>query len=121
VTAFQAEVGEPQHLVRDFGKDGMAVFEEGVEGTGEPIVVEFLGRNVAEIFNAVFASPFGDVYQSGRMMKSGKQQDVDDGAVGELGLRIGRDMAIDDAGQVELLEQGHENGKRTEVNDGLLA
>ena len=118
---FQGEVGEPQYFAGDFGEDGVALLEESIEGTRESIVVEFVGGNVAEIFDAVLGGPLGNVHQGGGMMEPGQQQDAEDGAMGKLGLRIGGEMSIDDVDQVEFFDQGDENAKRADIDDGLFA
>jgi len=56
VTLLEGEFAEAQHFVGDVGEDGVAVFEEGVEGAAEAVVVEFVGGNVPEVFDAVFAA-----------------------------------------------------------------
>src|SRR5258708_16282322 len=94
MAAFEGEVGEAQDLASDFGEDVLALLEESVEGACESIVVEFVGRNVAEVFDAVFGRPLGDVDQGGGMMESSRQQDTENAAVRVLGLGIGGDVPI---------------------------
>ncbi len=121
MATFEVELGEPQHRAGDLGEDGVAMLEESVEGAGESIIVEFVGGNVAEIFDAMLGGPVGDVDQSGGMIEPSRQEDLEDGAVRELGLGIGGDVSIDDVGDVEFVEQWDQNTERGKINDGLFA
>ena len=65
--------------------------------------------------------PVGDVDEGGGVVEPSRQEDTKDGAVGILGLGIGGEMAIDDVGNIEFLEQGHEDAQRGKIDDGLFA
>ena len=68
VAAFQGAVGEPQHRAGNLGQDGMPLFKEGVQGACQSVVVDFVGRNVAEVLDAMFGSPLGDVAEGGGLV-----------------------------------------------------
>ena len=46
VQAFQGKFGPTQNVVGDASEDGMALFEKGVEGAAEPVVVELDRKSV---------------------------------------------------------------------------
>ena len=102
----ERQLGQLQRLGRGAGEDGMAVFEKGVERTAQAIVVEFVGGEVPEDVGAGPLRPGRKIDQGGRLAQPGGQQQAEDLAVGELPLGVGRQMAVDDAGDVELIEQG---------------
>lgn len=77
VAAFQGKVGESQHRAGDLGKNGVALFEEGVQSARESIVVELVGRNVAEVLDAVLDRPGRDVDQGGGLVKLERSQRVE--------------------------------------------
>jgi len=48
VEGLPRQVGEPKRLFGDAGQDGVALAEEGVEGTAEAIIIELVGGDVPE-------------------------------------------------------------------------
>ena len=121
VAVFEREMSESQHRASDLGKDGVAMLEESIETAGEAVIVEFFGRDVAKVFDAVLRRPAGDVDQGGGMIEPSRQKDVENGAVRVFRLGIGRDVAINDVGDAELVEQRHQNAQGGKIDDGLLA
>ena len=61
MATLKVELGEPQHRAGDLGEHGVALLEKSVERTSEPIIVELVGGNVAEVFSAMLGGPAGDV------------------------------------------------------------
>ena len=52
---------------RHTGEDGMALREEGIEGTAEPIIIELVGGDAPEIFGAALLGPASDIDQRQRL------------------------------------------------------
>ena len=84
----------------------MAVLEKGVEGTAQAIVVEFVGGEVPEDVGAGPFRPGGKIDQGRRLAQPRGQEQAEDLALGELQLGVGWQVAVDDAGDIELIEQG---------------
>jgi len=96
--------------------------EEGVEGTAEAVVVETLGGDVPEEVGGGGLGPGGDVDQGGRLAEACREEEAEDAAVGELQLRVGWQVAVDDVGDAEALEERGDEGQGSEgaglVGDG---
>src|SRR5262245_12189359 len=111
----EVELAELQDIAGDVGEDVVAFLEEGVQATGEAVVVELFGRNVAQVLDAVLLGPLGDVDQGGGTVQAGGQKHGEDGAVRDL--RVAGQMPIDDGGDVEFVDQGLEQSEGAEVDD----
>src|SRR5258708_1055201 len=99
----------------------MAMVEKGGEGSGEAIIVELVGGEVPEDVGAGLVSPGWEIDQGGRVAQACGQQQTENLAVGEFELGIGRQMAVDDAGDVELIEQGLDQRQRAQIDHFLGA
>ena len=99
----------------------MPLLEESVEAAADAVIVEFVGGDIAEVFEAMLRRPGSDIDEGGGMVEPSGQKDVEDGAVGELGLGIGGEAAIDDVGDVKFIEQGHQDTQGSKVDNGLFA
>jgi len=97
----------------------MTLLEEGVEGPAQAIILELVGRDVGEDIGPGLLRPAGDVDQRRRLTQPCRQQQAQHLAVGVLQLRIGRQMAIDNRFDVELVERRLDQGQRPGV-DNLL-
>jgi hypothetical protein len=100
----ERQVPQLQGLGSGTGEDGMAVLEQGVEGTAQAIVVEFVGGEIPEDVGAGPLRLGCEIDQGSGLVQPRGQQQAEDLAVGELQLRVRRQMAVDDAGDVELIE-----------------
>jgi hypothetical protein len=76
---------------------------------------------VPEDISARLVSPGWDIHQGGRLAQSRCHQQAEHLAVGELELRIWGQMAVDDAGDVELIEQRLDQRQGTQIDDFLSA
>ena len=63
----------------------------------------------------MFAGPVGDVHQGGRAVQACGQKNGKDGAVGVLG--VGGKVAVDDGGDVELVDQRPQEGQSAQIDD----
>jgi hypothetical protein len=77
----------------------------------QAIIVELVGGEVPKDVGACPVSPGREIDQGGRLAQACGQQKAEDLTVGKLELGIGRRMAVDDAGDVELIEQRWINAK----------
>src|SRR5262249_36503297 len=122
VEALRGEFGEAQSLGGDGGEDGVALAEEGIEGTAEAVVVEAVAGGVPEEGGGGGGGPGGGGGGGGRVAEACGEQQAEDAAVGELPLGIWRQVGIDDVGNVEALEERGDEGQRAEgagrVGDG---
>ena len=75
------------------------------EGATETVIVEFVGRDVPKDISTGFFGPGGDVDEGRGTGQPSGQQQTEDLAMGELKLRVGRQMAIDAARDVEAFQQ----------------
>ncbi len=115
VQSVQGHLGLAQDVVGDGREDGMALVEEGVEGASESVVVELVGGNLKEEFGPSFLGPVCDVDECGGFGEASGHEEPEYLSVGEFLLGIGRQMAIDHAHKVELLEQRMQQRKRSEI------
>src|SRR5947209_1611002 len=105
VEALAWRLGGAQRLLGDAGEDGVALAKEGVERAAEAVVVELGGRDVPEDVRTGFLRPGGDVDQGGRAGQPRGQEEAEDLAMREFELRVGGQMAVDDAGDVPAFQQ----------------
>jgi hypothetical protein len=106
VEPIQGQVGELQSFGGGAGEDGMTLFEKGVEGTTQAIVVEFIGGEVPEDVGSGLVGPGRDIDQGGGLAQPRRHQQTENLAVGEIELGIWGQMAVDDAGNIELASRG---------------
>ena len=100
---------------REMSQDGMTFLEESIEGTSEPIVVEFFWRDVPQDVRARVLGPLAHVAEGdGRVQPRGHQQ-AQDGAVVVLGLRISRTMLVNDLDHVHTLDERKDDGQRAKA------
>ena len=85
----------------------------------QAIVVEFIGGEVPEDVGAGLLGPGRDIDQSGGLTQSRRHQQAEDLAVGEFELGIWGQMAVDDVGDVKLVEQRLDQRQRTQIDDFL--
>src|SRR5581483_11464870 len=67
------QVSQVDGLRRDGGQDGMALAEEGVEGSSQAVVVETVGGDVPEEVGSGIGGPGGDVDESGGSAETGSE------------------------------------------------
>ena len=67
VQAIHGQTKGVNDVRRDTGEDGMALREESIEGTAEPIIIQFVGGDAPEIFGAAFFGPASDMDQGQRL------------------------------------------------------
>jgi len=116
VEPLQREFSPFQGPHGDGGHDGMALLEEGIQGTAEAVVVELLGGDSPEDIGALLVSPVGDTDQGLGMTQACGHQEREYLAMRELQLRIGWEMQVDEVSKVELLEQGGDQRQGPEVD-----
>ena len=114
VEPVEGEFGEVDGLGSDGGLDGVALAEEGVECPPQAVIVEAVGGDVPEEVGPGTIGPRGDVDEGGGLAESGGEQETEDAAVGEGQLRIRWQVAVDDGGDVEALQQRSDEGQRAE-------
>ena len=73
VESVRGHLGPAENVGGEAGEDGMSLFEEGVEGAAEAVVVEFAGGDVPEVFGPGPFGPGGHVAQRGGRGESGGQ------------------------------------------------
>ena len=100
-------------------EDGVALGEEGVQGSAQAVIVEAVGGDVPEEVGPGAFGPGGDVDEGGGLAESGGEQEAQDAAVGEGQLRIRGQVAVDDGGDVEALQQRCDEGQGAE-GQGLV-
>ena len=98
----------------------MTFVEEGIEGSSESIIVEFVGGDIPEQIGGVLVSPIGDVNQGIGLGQPSPDEQFRNIAVREFELRIGRGMLIDNVGDVELFEQREDQGQGPEIAGGIV-
>ena len=111
VQAVEGEFGEVDGLGGDGGEDGVALGEEGVECPAQAVIVEAVGGDVPEEVSPGALGPGGDVDEGGGLAQPGGEQEAEDASVGESQLRIGWQVAVDEGGNVEPLEERCDEGQ----------
>jgi len=96
-------------------ENGMTLGKEGVECFAEPIVVEFFSGDVPQELGPGVFGPLGDVDESEWAKHPGGDEDGEDVPVREFRLGIGREMLVDDLGDVHSLEQRRNDGEGADV------
>jgi hypothetical protein len=119
VQAVKGEFGEVDGLGGYGSQDGVALGEEGVERPPQAVIVETVGGDVPEEVGPGAIGPRGDVDEGGGLAKSGSEEEAENAAVGVSQLRIWRQVAVDDRGDVEALEERSDEGQRAE-GQGLV-
>jgi hypothetical protein len=108
----------------DTGEDGVALCEEGVQGSAEAVIIEAVGRDVPQEIGSGFLSPAGNVDERGGVTQARGQKEGEDAAVGESELRVGRQVSIDNVGDVEALQKWGDKGQMAEgpgfIGDGCI-
>src|SRR6266550_480358 len=99
----------------------MALLEKGIQGTAQTIIVELVGGEVPEDVGAGLVGPGREIDQGGRLAQARGQQQTENLTVGEFELGIGGQMAVDDAGDVELVKQRLDQRQRAQIDDFLGA
>jgi hypothetical protein len=84
------QVGQVDSLGGDGGQDGVALAEEGVEGSSQAVVVEGVGGDVPEKVGSGISGPGRYVNEGSRLAESGGEQEAEDLTVGEGQLRVRR-------------------------------
>jgi hypothetical protein len=84
------QVGQVQSLGSDRGQDGVALGEEGVEGSSQAVIVEAVGGDIPEEVGSGISGPGRYVNEGSRLTESGGEQEAEDLAVGESELRVRR-------------------------------
>ena len=115
VQAVETDVKSLGDVEGQAGADGMALVVKGIEGTAQAVVGEFVGGNVPDEFGARLLGPIGDVDQGHGVGQSCGDQQTEEGAVGILGLGIGRQVLIDDGSQVHAFQDGGDDGQGAEA------
>jgi len=113
------QIGEVKGLGSDRSEDGMALGEEGIESPAKAIVVETGGGDVPQEVGTGVFGPGRDVDEGGGLAQPGGEEEAEDAAVGENELGVGRQMAVDDGGDVQSLQEWGNEGQGTEV-DGVV-
>ena len=114
------QLGQVEGLGGDGGQDGVALAEEGVESPAQAVVVEGLGGDAPQEVGPGVRSPGRDVDQGGGLAEAGGQQEAEDAAVGEGQLRVRGQVAVDDGGDVQSLQEGDKEGQGAEVTGLVL-
>src|ERR1022692_1547131 len=118
VNAFEGQFGQSQGMHGGGGLNGMPLVEEGVEGSAQTVVVELVGRDVPQQFRPGFLGPLSDVDQGGGLGEPGRQQQAENVAVRKFQLGVGRQMTIDDASEIEPIQEWRQHGERSDVENG---
>src|SRR5262249_25185517 len=114
VEAIEGQFGELDDLGGDSREDRVALGKEGVKGSAQAVVVQALGGDVPEEIGPSVLGPGGEFDEGGGLEERGGEQEAQDGAVGEGELGIGGQMAVDDRGEVEPLEEWCNEGQGAE-------
>ena len=105
-------------------KDGMALFEKGVQRTPEPIVIDLLGRHIKKNVGAAVLRPFGDIPKRHRATEPCSHEQAQSRTVVVLGLRISGKMLVDDIGDLHPLQERRDDSQRpvaTAFDRGLVS
>src|ERR1700730_2138950 len=121
VETFAGQLGDPERLFGHTGQDGVALGEEGVEGAAEAIVVELVNGDVPEDVGTGAVRPVRDLAEGGWTGKPGGQQQAEDLTVAIFQLGIGRQMAVDDLGNLQAFQQGDQQGQGSQIDNFFAA
>jgi hypothetical protein len=111
VQAVEREFRQLNNLGGKRGLDGMALGEKGIQRSSQPIIVERVRGDVPEAVRPGAFGPSRDVDEGGGLTESGGEQKAENAPVRESQLRIGGQVAVDDGGQVEALEEWCDEGQ----------
>jgi hypothetical protein len=105
VDAVGLDVGPADGLGHDGGGEAVSNVEEGVEGSAEPIVVEFVIGNAEEEFGVGVGGPGGDVHEGAGFVESCSEEGGENLSVGEFLLGpVGCEL-VDGVGDAEFIEE----------------
>src|SRR5205823_8594363 len=95
-------------------EEGVALAEAGVQGPAQAVVVEVGRGEVPEEVGPGLCGPGGEVDEGGGSAEPGGQQQAEDPpvGVGELGVR--GQVAVDEGGDLEALQERGDQGQGSE-------
>ena len=93
----------------------MTLREELIECFAQAIVVELRGRDIPHQIGTRIGCPLANVHQRERTEHAGRNQHGQNRAVVVLGLRIGRQMLMDDIRHLHTIQQRRNHRERPDI------
>jgi len=93
----------------------MALCEKRIEGFSQTIIIELFCRDIPQELSARFRSPLANVDQRERVIHPSGDEHRENGPVVVFGLRVGREMLVDDLCHVHAIEQRRDHSERPYV------
>lgn len=112
---FEIDVELSGHVQGHAGENRMPLGKKGVERSTEAVVVHLLDRHAPQDVGPGLLSPSGHVAKCNRVVKPRGNQQGQNHAMRELGLRIFRQMSVDHVRHIHTFKQRPNHGQRPQV------